>query len=82
MPTLENIQWAWRVLWARAYVIADEYRAVCSIPVRDPHSFDNILMLSAQYSSLTEMRNRINDLLAEHENSSKQLYGKDIKKVK
>lgn len=79
---LENIIWAWRILWAKAYVVATEKKATLHIGIRDPHTFESILMLSAQYTSLMGFRNRLDEALKEHENIAKQLYGTDLKDPK
>lgn len=78
----QNFKWAWRVLRAKSFVVADEKAAFCLLPMREPYSLDTVVMLSSQYSSLMDFRDRLNDVLKQHEQASKQLFGKDIKKGK
>lgn len=80
MLSKENIKWSWRILRANSYVAADEKTAICSINLRDPSTFDNILMISAQYTSLVDFRDRLSEVIKEHEVASEQLFGKSIKK--
>jgi hypothetical protein len=72
---LKNLIWAWRVFRAKAFVVCTQEAAVCSINLRDPSSFDNIIMLSAQYSSLVEFSEKLQEVVKEHEQVSKHLFG-------
>lgn len=76
----ENLQWAWRILKAKAFIAADERYAICLIPMVEPFAFDNITLLSAQYSSLSDMRDRLNDVLDEHQVACKELFRTDLDK--
>jgi hypothetical protein len=58
-------------------MVATQKEAACRIDVRDPHSFDTIVMLAAQYSSVAEFRNKMEDLLEEHEAAAKKEFGID-----
>ena len=71
---IEQIKWAWEILKSPNFIVATEKRSVCHINVRDPHTFDSILMLSGQESSLIEFRDRLDDVINEHKEASKLLY--------
>jgi hypothetical protein len=72
---LEKIKWSWRVLRSSTFVIATEQSAVCRINVREPYSFDTIVMLAAQYSSLLNFKGKIEDVIKEHEQTANKEFG-------
>lgn len=62
-----NIRWAWEVLRAKSFAVATDKGAYIHIPLHDPKKFTNIIMLSAQQSALVDFRDKLNEVIKEHE---------------
>ncbi len=62
-----RMQWAWRLLWTRTYVVLTDTSAVINVPAEDPDSFDNIMLLAAQTAALQNFKFSLEDLVREHE---------------
>ena len=75
----KKTEWLWKLIKARDYMVATDRDATLSINVRNPRSFDTITMLSAQYTAVKDFRDRLNDLLDEHEEACKQVFGTGLK---
>lgn len=72
--------WAWNVLRSKAYCIATDKAAVCSIPLRDPEAFDTHLQVALQHSSLVKFRDKINEVIALHEQEMQLLQRQEKRK--
>lgn len=90
---LDRLVWAWKVLRSKTFIVATEKEAACRINVRDPFSFDTIVMLAGQYTSVVDFKEKLEDLLREHEEAAEKQFGinpndfmekstKQVKKVK
>jgi len=66
---LEKLKWAFRILNSDAYVVLTDRSAVVSIPLMNPDTIQNVILLSAQTASLNEFKDRLEDTIHEHENA-------------
>lgn len=70
---LEKLKWAFRILNSDAYVVLTDKSAVVNIPMMNPDSIQNVILLSAQTASLSEFKDRLEDSINEHEDAIKLL---------
>lgn len=66
---LEKLKWAIRILKSDTYVVLTDEAAVVNIPLMNPDSITNVILLSAQTSSLKEFKDRLEDTIHEHEDA-------------
>lgn len=70
---LKNIQMAWYVLWSKSYIVVTDRLGANHIPYIDPLIMEDVLVLSAQRTVLREMRDRLDDMIKEHDLRVKQV---------
>lgn len=68
-----NIRAAWYVLISKAFVVATDKIGIMHIPHLDPYSLNDVLILGAQQQALTEMYDKLGDMIKEHQLRIKQL---------
>lgn len=78
----QRILWAWKVLCSNTFVVATEKEAVCKIDLRDPYSFESVLMLSAQQGCLKDFIERLQGISDEHEQAASENFGTSLRKPK
>lgn len=66
---LERLKWALRILNSDTYVVLTDKSAVVNIPLMNPDSIQNVILLSAQTASLNEFKDRLEDTIHEHEDA-------------
>lgn len=70
---LKKLEWAYRLLRSRTYVVLTDKSAVVNIPLAKVDSFENSLLLAGQASSLATFKDKLEDLISEHEQAIRLL---------
>lgn len=66
----QKLLWAWRILNTDTYVVATDRYAVCSIETVDPYSIRTVVVLGAQRAAIEDLRDKLNELMAEHDKAT------------
>ena len=64
---LQKIRFAWSLLWSKTYIISLDNKSVVQIPLIDITSIENSFILNAQAASLRVFRDKLGDLIDEHD---------------
>lgn len=75
-----KLKWAYRLLRTNTYVVLTDKESAVNIPLSSLDSFDNVFLLNAQQASLKEFRDRIEDVIHEHEEAVRLLSGRSVKR--
>lgn len=70
---LEKFKWAFRILNAKAYIVATDEHAVVSLPYVNPYKFEDMLALHSQRIAIQDIRQRLQDVLDEHDEQMRYL---------
>lgn len=66
---LKKLEWAFRLMRSRTYVLLTDKAAVVNVPLADVNTFENSLLLAGQAASLAEFIRRLEELKSEHEDA-------------
>lgn len=78
---MDKFKLMWNLARSKAYVVLTDRRSVISIPLLDPNRINDLMILSAQTSSLQEFHARLGELVKDHENKVAMLQNRASSKL-
>lgn len=70
---LNKLTLAYKLMRSVSYVVLTDEVAVVHIPMLDPEKVQNVVILGSQSASLKVFRDRLNEVIKEHEHATKLL---------
>lgn len=70
---MNKLRMVWQLLRSYSYVVLTDSNAVIHIPMMDIEKIQNVMILGSQTSSLKEFRDRLDEVIKEHDHQTKLL---------
>lgn len=78
---MQKLQWIFRLIKSRTYVLLTDNGAVVSIPLTEVNTFKNYHLLAAQTASLQEFKVKLDEVITLHEQAIDRITGTKPKRT-
>ena len=75
---LDKLVWAFRLLRSRSFVLLTDKQSVVMLPLADVNKMERLFIISSQTTSLYEFKERLEEVIDEHEQAAELLLRRKV----